>query len=394
MVSSGPGEVSNWAVPLGRAAAAWADRRGLRLTLSLVLTPCQFASGQEAAYARRHRVFERVLGPATCVGLVAGLARLPLRHPACVLHLGGDLWYSTTLGRRLGCPAFAYVETPLVRKRAHQFQRIFLPSQALADLLRSCGVPAERLAVVGDLRVDALAGHRPEAPPSRTGSRVAFLPGSRRWIVQGMLPLFLDAAETMRQRRDELRFSMLASPFLREDVLDRLLGPYRVRLERLGIEIVRDHRLDALAESDLAITVPGTNTVELAILGVPMVVVLPLNRPAQIRTEGLSEWLSRLPGIGAAVKGLMARRFLRRGQFVAWPNREAGRLVVPELVGRLTPADIAQAAMALLADPAGLDGMAHTLRTLYSTPAGVAARVLDAMAPWLGVGSPRASVLA
>jgi len=384
LVSSGPGEVSNWAVPMARAAAAWAARRGLRLALSLVLPPCQFASGQESAYARRQGLFSRVLGPTGCLAVVTGLIRMPVAPRGCVLHLGGDLWYSAVLGRRLGYPAFAYVETPLIQKRARQFERIFLPSEALAGVLRARGVPEERLLVVGDLRVDHLSSHRHPDTSPRAGTRVALLPGSRRWIVEGVLPLFLEAGRAMRARRADLGFGVIASPFLRQDVLEAVLRPHRRALEELSAEVVQDGRLGALAGSDLAITVPGTNTVELAILGVPMVVVLPLHRPVHVRTEGLSEWLGRIPGLGHAIKGLMARRFVRRGEFAAWPNREAGRRIVPELVGRVSPSDVAEAALALLSDRAGLDRMGRELRSLYSTPPGVAERVLEAMAPRLG----------
>lgn len=390
LVSSGPGEVSNWAVPMARAASAWAACRGVRLVLSLVLPPCQFASGQESAYARRQGLFSRVLGPAGCLAVVTGLVRMPVAPRGCVLHLGGDLWYSAALGRRLGYPAFAYVETPLIQKRAHQFERVFLPSEALADFLRGRGVPGERLLVVGDLRVDHLAGHRqPEASP-RAGTRVALLPGSRRWILEGVLPLFLEAGRVLRGRRPDLSFGVIASPFLRRDVLEAALRPHRKALEELCVEVVQDGHLSALAASDLAITVPGTNTVELAILGVPMVVVLPLHRPVRIRTEGVSEWLGRIPGLGHAIKGFMARQFMRRGEFVAWPNRDARRRIVPELVGRVSPSDVAEAAQALLSDRAGLDRVGWELRSLYSTPPGVAERMLEAMAPRLGA-APRPS---
>ncbi len=387
LVSSGPGEVSNWAAPMARAAAAWAARRGIPLRLSLVLPPCQFASGQEIPFARRQEVFARILGPRACLGLVLGLARFPAAGPGCVLHLGGDLWYSATLGRRLGFPAFAYAETPLVRRRAHRFRRIFLPSQTLADRLCADGVPGERLAVVGDLRVDHLSAFRALAGEARRASRVALLPGSRRWIVDAFLPFLLATAAAIRARRPDVAFSLAVSPFLPREALARALAAHGSLLGDLGIDVVEDDRpgarLARLAQSDLAITLPGTNTVELAVLGVPMLVVLPLDRPDRIRTEGLSEWLSRIPGLGAAIKGAMAWRLTRRPQLLAWPNREAGRPVVPELVGRLAPAEVAARALALLEDRAALERTARELRGLYPTPAGVAERMLDEMAPCL-----------
>jgi hypothetical protein len=381
IVSSGPGEVSTWAVPMARTAAAWAAERNRPLTLSLILPPCQFASGQEAAFARRQGLFARVLGPRDCLAVVLGLRRLALAGPGCVLHLGGDLWYSSTLARRAGVSAFAYVETPLIGPRARRFAGVFVPSQALADRLTSAGVPRDKVAAVGDLRVDALTQARPGHRSERARPRVALFPGSRRWIIRGFLPLLLQIAAALRQRRSDVDFTLIASPFLRRDLLAATLDGHREVMERLAIAVADGDDLGAAAAADLAITLPGTNTVQLAVLGVPMLVVLPLDRPAQIRTEGLSEWLARVPGLGAAIKGVMARRFLKQPHAVAWPNREAGRMVVPELVGQLDPAEVAERAAAMLEDRRALDATAHELLGLYHAAPGVAARMLEAMAP-------------
>jgi len=379
---------------MARAAAAWAAARGQALTMSLVLPPCQFASGQEAAFARRQGLFARVLGPRDCLAVVTGLRRLTLAGGGCVLHLGGDLWYSSTLARRAGVPAYAYVETPLIRSRARRFAQIFVPSQDLADRLTSGGVRPGHVVAVGDLRVDALTRARPAVRAPHDGLRVALFPGSRRWIVGGFLPFLLQTAEAMRERRREVEFTLVASPFLRRDALAATLDGHRAALERLGIAVVDGDDLGAAAGADLAITLPGTNTVQLAVLGVPMVVVLPLNHPGRIRTEGLSEWLGRIPGLGSAIKGVMAWRFLRRPHALAWPNRQAGRMIVPEMVGRLDPSEVAQRALAMLSERAALDATARDLREVYRTPAGVADRMLEAMASRLTAPVERPAVLA
>jgi len=366
---------------MASAAAAWSAQQHIPLRLSLVLPPCQFASGQEIPFARRQGLFAHILGPGACLSVIAGLSRFPAAGHGCVLHLGGDLWYSATLARRLGVPAFAYVETDLIRRRAHRFDRIFVPVPSLADRLLADGVPSARLGIVGDLRVDHLTGIRPPARVERTGVRVALLPGSRRWLVRLSLPFLVGTAEVIRTRRPDIRFSLVASPFLSAQALADLLSPYHHAVRNLGVDVMHEDRNTAVAGSDLAITLPGTNTVELAIFGVPMLVIVPLNHPAAIRTEGLSEWFGRIPGVGRAMKGMMVRRFARHPQLLAWPNREAGRMVVPELVGRLTPEGIADRALGLLDDRSALERMAADLRGVYVTAPGVAQRMLDAMAP-------------
>jgi hypothetical protein len=384
LVANSPGEVSYLAIPMARAAKRWAASQGLPLTVSLILPPCQWASGQEATFARQADVFERIFNPRECLAFAARLRRFPAPGPGCIVHFGGDLWYSATLARRFRFAVFAYVESsePILR-RARWFSRIFLPSSTLADRLIAGGAPRERLSVVGDLRVEHLQSLRSTGPRVRSGSRVALLPGSRRWIVRIALPYILELVPAMRALRPDLKFSLIASPFLSRLHLQQTLARQGVTMADSGIEVVERDHLQAMAECDLALTYPGSNNDELAILGVPMLVVVPLEHKSEIRTPGLSEWLGRIPGLAHLVKAVVIGRYLRHHRLLAWPNRHAGRMVVPELVGRLTPAEVARCAVQMLDDRPGLIRMAQELRALYATPESTATRMLEEMAPFL-----------
>jgi lipid A disaccharide synthetase len=68
---------------------------------------------------------------------------------------------------------------------------------------------------------------------------------------------------------------------------------------------------------------------------------------------------------------LTAWRMRHRG-FLAWPNISAGRLVVPERVGPITPSQIAVEAADWLEQPERLAAMAQELRELRG-PAGAVA---------------------
>ena len=384
LLANSPGEVSYLAIPMARAAKAWAASRGFPLTVSLILPPCQWASGQEAAVAREAAVFERIFGPRECLAFAARLRRFPSPGPGCVVHFGGDLWYSATLARRFKFSVFAYVEaTRPIRSRVRWFERVFLPSRSLADRLIAMGVSPERLSVVGDLRVEHLQSIRSSVPHARSGARVALLPGSRRWIASIALPYILDLVPAMRARRPDLKFSLIASPFLSRQDFTRTLARRGTTLEGLGIDLVEHDRLRAMAECDLALTYPGTNNDELAILGVPMIVVVPLERVTTIRTPGLSEWLGRIPGIASLVKTIVVGHYLRHHQLLAWPNKHAGKMLVPELVGRFAPAEVARRAVAMLEDHPGLARTSRELRALYAVPESTAARMLEEMAPFL-----------
>ena len=64
---------------------------------------------------------------------------------------------------------------------------------------------------------------------------------------------------------------------------------------------------------------------------------------------------------------------MRHHGFLAWPNISAGRLVVPERVGAITPEQIAEEAAGWLNQPARLEDMRDELRSLRGQPGAVAA---------------------
>lgn len=83
----------------------------------------------------------------------------------------------------------------------------------------------------------------------------------------------------------------------------------------------------------------GTNTAELGVLGVPMVVALPTNALEVFRgaAGGFTGLLTRLPGpLGDALTRAVNARMLATRGWLSWPNIWAREEVVPELVGKLT----------------------------------------------------------
>jgi lipid A disaccharide synthetase len=64
---------------------------------------------------------------------------------------------------------------------------------------------------------------------------------------------------------------------------------------------------------------------------------------------------------------------MRNHGLLAWPNISAGRMVVPERVGAITPAQIAAEALGWLQQPERLQGQREDLRALRGKPGAVAA---------------------
>jgi hypothetical protein len=153
-----------------------------------------------------------------------------------------------------------------------------------------------------------------------------------------------------------------------------------------AIVLVQEHPAHALlSQCSLALTTVGANTAELGALGLPMLVLLPTQHLEVMQAwDGWMGLVARLPLMRRLVGvGLTAWRLRHRG-FLAWPNISAGRTVVPEHVGSITPAGIAAEAAQWLRQPEQLADMRDDLRSLRGRPGAVkslAEMVVDLVPP-------------
>jgi len=331
IVTNAAGELSAWVKPIVEAlATSWPEA-----CITIVLTPSQFVTGAEEAYARNLPGVDRVLSVSEFKQLLwKGRATEAIR--GCILSLGGDLLYPVLLKWRLGYPAFAYVENRKQWKR--QYTRFFTRDD------------------VGDLMVDSLP-HMPPPLANPGESRnftIALLPGSRDYHTRYMIPFFTEVANILKEKHPNLNFVWKLSPFMPADAhkeLDREnLEPRTLNVEQPVSDFPSQTDFSNI---DLALTIPGTNTAQLAICGIPMLSVMPLNWPREIPLEGIWEFLGRLPLIGAAVKKWLLTMVCRRRKYLTLPNILAQDRVVPELWGDLEPVQVAQEVGKLLEDITG-----------------------------------------
>jgi lipid-A-disaccharide synthase len=173
--------------------------------------------------------------------------------------------------------------------------------------------------------------------PEPAGGRVvSLLPGSRRSEIDRLLPVMLAAADQIR-RQMLVRFRLIKAPSVPRELLEAHLAGATVE-----IEIVESERLQALADSHLTLCASGTATLEVGLLGTPMVIVY-----------RVSFW-SYLAGL------LMVRL-----PWVSLVNLVLRRRAVPELLQRdATPQKIAETAVGLLGDPDRVQTMRSALSEL------------------------------
>lgn len=378
LITNGPGELSTWVRPLVRQLRA--ELPTARLTIALV--PCPYASGEEARSIAAWGVPVRVWEPTETMRYLLG-GRMPsvepLRDFGAVLFLGGDQVFGVMMAQRTGYPLLSYTET--TGRWARWVDRFLVSDRQTLMALRGKRIDPAKLALVGNLMVDAV---RPAYDPNEVRARLGFsseapvvglLPGSKPFKVKYITPLLLKAAELLWEDDPAIQFVLHQSPFtpleqIAEALADRrlqavtggcggrlvtlkdqtyIVTPNGAQIRILGPE----HHYQGMSVADVALTVPGTNTAELAILGVPMLVLLPLNKPEEIPLDGLAGQLGGLPLIGKPLKRLVVNALARRLKLIALPNQRAGREITPELKGVITPLDVYASTRALLNDAEG-----------------------------------------
>ena len=388
LVSNGPGELYTWALPvLNELRRSHPD---MRVEISLI--PCQFASGNEADIARTFGA-DSVTTPGQTVRMLAP-GPLPPGFGAddgFVLSLGGNVAMAVRLGRRFGYPTYRYGFVPSWHRK---LQMLFVNDRKTERKARLRGVPQRRLSVIGNLVADAVELAQPAAGTGHP--HIVLIPGSRDGFARHLIPFIIGVADRLGARYPGATFVWPVSRLLREETLrDGVAGVHRATLggvagERQGDAVVTPagssirmvpeaERYAHMRAADLAITIPGTNTLELGIAGVPALVLLPLNRPELIPLEGIGHWLGLIPLIGIPLKRQAVRLFVERKLVaVSLPNILSGETLMTELSGILSIEQVVAEACALLDDDAGRAEIRRRLLAAMPRP-GAAQRLVAAI---------------
>ena len=393
LVANGPGELTTWVRPLAERLHAMLPLRprvpDAPSSLELVLVPCPNATGHEHGAARPWHQFDRIVPAAQFWRLLIQPRRYGVwPRRGVVVFLGGDQFWTVLLSARLGYRHVTYAEW--VARWPQWNDRIAAMSEAVRDQLPRRY--RERCRVVGDLMAD-LSSFASHDDPLPDGEWIALLPGSKRAKLSVGMPFFLETADRLARRRPGVRFLLPVAPTTSVAELLHYSGPenpiarcYRTAVEGVdGEELVtaagtrirllqRHPAHGPLSQCTLALTTVGANTAELGALAVPMIVVVPTQHLEVMQAwDGGFGLLARLPGFRRIIGVLLTVWRLRNNGLMAWPNISAGRRVVPERVGAITPDDIASEANMWLEAPERLAAQREDLRALRGQPGAVAA---------------------
>ena len=180
-------------------------------------------------------------------------------------------------------------------------------------------------AFVGHPLVDEvphLSGVWDSADPEAGPFRLALLPGSRVSEVAALLPVMLESVRRLSEDFP-VEARLIQAPTIPRDLLEE-----EIDLSGLPVRIVAENRFGSIADSHLALCASGTATLEVGLLGTPMVMLYRLGRWTWL----LARLLVRLP-------------------YVSLVNLVLGRKVIPELLQRnASPERIAAEAEQILTD--------------------------------------------
>ena len=392
IVVNGPGEISGWLYPLGTAL----KRRLPNAQLCVAIVPCTFSSGVERDVISSMSFVDEAWDVRETTAILLR-NRLPKGFAksgkGVLLHLGGEPALSALLALRLQLPCVAYTEH---RFLVSPFFKAIYYSGLVAMGNGRHAVPAQ---TVGELMVDAAKLRCPDRGPSRNGRlTVGLYPGSRVYVARYMLPFYAQIANLVSEVIPDVDWALAKADYLPTEFLrnipdiddgrqveaDRLTyddsGAEPVLVTTRGVRIAIRSPAEVHAKANLALTLPGSATAELAALGIPMIVTLPRYLSEVLALPGLAGHVARTPLVGKFIRRVCAQRYLHSLPFTAHPNRRSGRAVVPEIVGKISARQVMDQAVSILTgDRRAIE---DDLR-LAMGPPGAADRLIDGLLPHL-----------
>ena len=152
---------------------------------------------------------------------------------------------------------------------------------------------------------------------------IGILPGSRWEEIMLSLPIMVDACRIISKEIPDLQFAVLVAENIDAGRIESLLGK-----DSNNFKLIKDKGYDFMNLCDLLLVNSGTATLEIAILGKPMIIIYKLS----LLSWALLRMLVRIPYFGLV-------------------NIIAGKKIVPEFLQfEATPTRIAKEALNILRD--------------------------------------------
>jgi lipid-A-disaccharide synthase len=168
----------------------------------------------------------------------------------------------------------------------------------------------------------------------RNKKLLGLLPGSRRQEVEHLLPVMLSAAAKVLAVQPDIELVLLRSSTIDPDLLEKV-----IQASGLSVKVIDDETYQVRRHLTLAYVASGTATLEMAYLGIPMLIMYKVNA----LSYQMAKRLVKIPYIGLA-------------------NIVSGQKVVPEFIqDAVEPSGIAAQTEKYLNNPAELKAIKEKL---------------------------------
>ena len=344
--SNSPGEITAWIPPIIREFKGQFPS-GI---VTLLLTPCQYASGEEMAVSSAIPGIDHILTPKQTLQL---LFKYPFVRPhtnSAIICLGGDPVYSRLFAFKYKLKSAIYTHRSITTH--HGFDYCFsrrIHGDLMLEHFRSISTSQWTRPINEDYCL--------------------FLCGSRPQHFFNLLPIIQRTVRIIKKSRPNFQAVLLVSPFINSDRFNQFSSTHDLS----DFIIVRDSNQSLyISFARLVVTIPGTNTLQIGALNTPAIVLVPLNNPKALIFDGLAGLIGKIPIICHIFLFFMAHSlafFNRRTGFLySLPNQILNQSVFTEIVGILRPKSLAKAILNRFTDTAYLNNARTALADIDSPP--------------------------
>ena len=389
IVTNGPGELATWVSPvvdeLNKIKNSLCDNDKLDFTLRLVLVPCPNATGKEFIVANSWNKFELITKSKSFWKLLikpSSFANWPKK--GVVIFLGGDQFWSILLAKRLGYLNITYAEW--ISRWPQWTNEIAAMNTKVKQL-----IPKRykyKCQVIGDLMSDITINSE-ITNKNKENNYIALLPGSKKAKLSVGIPFFLEIADHIAKKNQNINLIIPIAPttdkseyLFFQSNKNPIAKYYSSKIKTIKnfkdshfdyvietskntkIYLIKKHPCyEILKECDLAITTVGANTAELAAISLPMLVVLPTQHLNMMNAwDGIFGLIGKIPFINRLLTFIIKYFYFKKKKFFAWPNIKAKRMLVPEMIGNISPKRIAREALLLIKNKDQLKSIKNNLQ--------------------------------
>ena len=375
IITNGPGELSTWVKPfvesLIKINESKEKNNKLNFSIRLVLVPCPNSTGKEFEVAITWEKFELITKAKTFWSLLikpSSFGTWPKK--GIVIFLGGDQFWGILLAKRLGYINVTYAEWIA---RWPRWTNIIV---AMNEKVKN-SLPKKykyKCKIIGDLMADIKLDNEIHIKNQKK-TLIALFPGSKKAKLSIGIPFFLETADLISERNKRIDFIIPVAPTTnKEEYLyfqsnkNPISKYYSSKIKNIKkvknstfdyvVETSKNTKIylvvkhpcyEVLKKCELAITTVGANTAELAAISLPMIVVLPTQHLDIMNAwDGIFGIIGKIPIANKLFSFVIKNWNLKEKKFFSWPNIKAGKPIIPERIGDISPKEIAKEALFLI----------------------------------------------